>query len=97
MDMAASSSEGSHFSQAETHALLEGLRAHYGIMRTKLSSAVTAKTKRDIWTDVAKRVNATGSGHLRTLEQVKLRWKNLKRKATKDHSEAQKPKTGNKP
>ncbi|KAG7278240.1 hypothetical protein CRUP_012736 [Coryphaenoides rupestris] len=41
--------------------------------------------KHNIWTDITKRVNATGSGQLRTLEQVKLLWKNLKQKATKDH------------
>ena len=97
MDMASSNSKGSILIQAETHALLEGVRAHYGIMRTKLGSSVTAEMKHDIWTDITKRVNATGSGQLWTLDQVKLRWKNFKQKATKDHSEAQKPKTDNKP
>ena len=66
-------------------------------MRTKLRSSVTAEMKQEIRTDITKRVNTAGSGQLRTLEQVKLHWKNLKQKATKDHSEAQKPKTGNKP
>ena len=31
------------------------------------------------------------------MDQVRLRWKNLKQKATKDHFEAKNPPTGNKP
>ncbi|KAJ8403982.1 hypothetical protein AAFF_G00343320 [Aldrovandia affinis] len=53
--------------------------------------------KNDIWIEITQNVNATGSGQMRTVEQVKLRWKNLKAKATKDHAEAKKNQTGNKP
>ncbi|KAI9520096.1 hypothetical protein NQZ68_021815 [Dissostichus eleginoides] len=44
--------------------------------------------------EVTDNVNATGSGHKRTVDQVKLRWKNLKQQATKDHSQAKNPQTG---
>ncbi|KAJ8387028.1 hypothetical protein AAFF_G00162050 [Aldrovandia affinis] len=53
--------------------------------------------KNDIWTEITQNVNATGSGQMRSVERVKLRWKNLKAKATKDHAEAKKTVTGNKP
>ena len=68
--MEASSSKGSNFTQAETYALLEGIRAHYHVMRSKLSSSITTRMKQKIWTDITDRVNATGSGQLRTLGQV---------------------------
>lgn len=62
----------------------------------KLGTSVTANVKNNIWTDITKSVNATGSGQLRTLDQVKLHRKNLKQKTTKDQSECQNRKTGNK-
>ncbi|KAI9543610.1 hypothetical protein NQZ68_008657 [Dissostichus eleginoides] len=43
--------------------------------------------------EVTDNVNATGSGHKRTVDQVRLRWKNLKQQATKDHSQAKNPQT----
>lgn len=67
-------------------------------MRTKLGSSVPTKMKHNIWPDITRRVNATGNSQLRTQEQVKLCWNNLKQTATKDHcSESQIPQTGNKP
>ncbi|RXN19418.1 hypothetical protein ROHU_007285 [Labeo rohita] len=41
--------------------------------------------------------NTKKSGQRRTTDQIKLRWKNLKARATKDHAEAKNPQTGNKP
>lgn len=64
MDMpastSASTSKGSNFTLAETHALLEGVRANYANIMAKLSTSVTAKMKHNIWTDITKSVNATG-------------------------------------
>ncbi|KAJ8415127.1 hypothetical protein AAFF_G00008250 [Aldrovandia affinis] len=51
--------------------------------------------KTDIWTEITKNVNATGSGQMGTVEQ-ELKWKNLKAKPTKDNAEANKTQTGNK-
>lgn len=58
---------------------------------------MTNKKKNYVWAEITKNVNATGSGQKRTTDQVKFRWKNLKAKATKDHSEAKNTQTGNKP
>ena len=92
--------KGSNFTTAETTALLEGVRAHYQALFGAFSgpgqSSLSAKCKNAIWADITKQVNATGSGQRRNVEQVRLRWKNLKQKATKDHSEAKNPQTGNK-
>ena len=85
------------FTLAETYALLDDVRANYSNMMAKHGISVTAKMNHKIWNDITKSVNATGSGQLRTLDQVEQRWKNVKQKATKYHSESQNPKTGNKP
>ncbi|KAL7399830.1 hypothetical protein ABVT39_002533 [Epinephelus coioides] len=94
-------SKGLNFTTAETHALLDGVRTNYeclfGTFSTPDQSNVSARLKSEIWADITAQVNATGSGQFRSVEQVKLRWKNLKQKATKDHSEAKNPQTGNKP
>ena len=86
--------KGSNFITAETTALLEGVRANYQALFGAFSgpgqSSLSSKLKNEIWADITKQVNATGSGQRRNVEQVRLRWKNLKQKATKDHSEAKK-------
>jgi len=94
-------SKGPNFTVAETHALLEGVRCHYGSIVGRFSSSkggeLTNKKKNDIWVEITQNVNAMGSGQKRTTEQVKFRWKNLKARATKDHAEAKNTQTGNKP
>ena len=92
--------KGRYFTTAETTALLEGVRTNYQALFGAFSgpgqSSLSAKLKNKIWADITKQVNATGSGQRRNMEQVRLRWKNLKQKATKDHSEAKNPQTVNK-
>lgn len=94
-------SKGSNFTVTETHALLEGVRHHYASIVGRFSSTkggeLTNKKKNDAWAEITRNVNATGSGQKRTTDQIKFRWKNLKAKATKDHSEAKNTQTGNKP
>ncbi|XP_033962461.1 uncharacterized protein [Pseudochaenichthys georgianus] len=90
--------KGPNFTSAETHALLQSVRNHYdsivGIFNREGGST---KVKSGIWMEVTDHVNATGSGHKRTVDQVRLRWKNLKQHATKDRSQAKHPLTGDKP
>ena len=92
--------KGSNFTTAETTALLEVVRANYQALFGGFSgpgqSSLSSKVKNKIWADITRQINATGSGQRRSVEQVRLRWKNLKQKATKDHSEAKNPQTGNK-
>ena len=80
--------------------ILEGVRANYQALFGGFSgpgqSSLSSKVKNKIWADITRQINATGSGQWRSVEQVRLRWKNLKQKATKDHSEAKNPQTGNK-
>ncbi|TNN58030.1 hypothetical protein EYF80_031778 [Liparis tanakae] len=91
--------KGSNFTAAETTALLEGARANrralFGAAGGPGQSSLSSKLKNKIWADITKQVNATGSGPRRNVEQVRLRWKNLKQRATKDHSEATKNQRGN--
>ena len=58
---------------------------------------VTNKRKKDIWIEITPNVNAVGSVQKRTLEQVKVRRKNLRARAAKDLAEAKNTSTGNKP
>ncbi len=99
--MEAQRSKGLNFTAAETHALLEGVRLNYqtlfGTFSTPGQTNVSAKIKAGVWAAISEQVNATGSGQLRTVEQVKLWWKNSEQKATKDQAEAKNPQTGNKP
>ncbi|KAF4095434.1 hypothetical protein G5714_024512 [Onychostoma macrolepis] len=91
-------SRSCNFTAAETNALLEGVRCHYGTIVGSFNSAKdTNKKKNDVWILITENVNAIGSGQRRTTDQIKLRWKNLKARATKDHAEAKNPQTGNKP
>ncbi|KAF3856839.1 hypothetical protein F7725_017562, partial [Dissostichus mawsoni] len=80
--------KGPNFTSAETHALLQSVRNNYDSIVGSFNTEGGA-SKLD-------NVNATGSGHKRTVDQVRLRWKNLKQQATKDHSQAKNPQTGNK-
>ncbi|KAJ7996461.1 hypothetical protein DPEC_G00237310 [Dallia pectoralis] len=91
-------SRSCNFTAAETNALLEGVWCHYGTIVGSFNSAKdTNKKKNDVWISIKENVNAIGSGQRRTTDQIKLRWKNLKARATKDHAEAKNPQTGNKP
>ncbi|KAF3856904.1 hypothetical protein F7725_017627 [Dissostichus mawsoni] len=90
--------KGPNFTSAETHALLQSVRNNYdSIVGSFNREGGATKVKSGIWMEVTDNVNATGSGHKRTVDQVRLRWKNLKQQATKDHSQAKNPQTGNKP
>ncbi|XP_034058418.1 uncharacterized protein LOC117537340 [Gymnodraco acuticeps] len=81
--------KGPNFTSAETHALLLGVRNNYdSIVGSFNREGGATKVKSGIWMEVTDNVNATGSGHKRTVDQVRLRWKNLKQQATKDHSQA---------
>lgn len=89
--------KGPNFTSAETHALLQSVRNNYdSIVGSFNREGGATKVKSGIWMEVTDNVNATGSGHKRTVDQVRLRWKNLKQQATKDNSQAKNPQTGNK-
>ncbi|KAL3051932.1 hypothetical protein OYC64_002038 [Pagothenia borchgrevinki] len=89
--------KGPNFTSAETHALLQSVRNNSdSIVGSFNREGGATKVKSGIWMEVTDNVNATGSGHKMTVDQVRLRWKNLKQQATKDHSQAKNPQTGNK-
>ena len=86
--MEAQRSKGLNFTAAKTRIAGWGAIKLYqwliGTFSTPGQSNVSARTKVEIWTLITEQINATGSGQLRSVEQVKLWWKNLKQKATKD-------------
>lgn len=94
-----SKSKGSNFTTVETNVLLEGVRLNYQALFGSGSGqqTVTPKVKNEIWQNITRQVNATGAGEHRTADQVRLRWKNLKQRATRDMLEARNPPIGNKP
>lgn len=91
-------SKASNFTTVETNVLLEGIRANYQALFSSGSGqhTVTPMVRNEIWQDITRAVNATGSGEHRTADQVRLRWKNLKQRATRDMLEARTPPAGSK-
>ena len=57
--------------------LIEGISNKKDILMTKLQSAVTNKKKREVWREITANVNSLGIA-LRTEEDLKKKWKDLK-------------------
>lgn len=68
------------FSEAERLALTEAIRDRYGILFGALGPEVTFKAKTVAWKEVLEAVNKV-SGNLRTMQQLKEKYKNLKKEA----------------
>nr|XP_055042871.1 uncharacterized protein LOC129429909 [Misgurnus anguillicaudatus] len=76
------------FSAAEQELLLEGYAEFQTLIKTQGNTSKAAKTRREGWQKVADKLNAaTTGGPLRTLEQVKIKYKNILQNATKKRAE----------
>ncbi|KAK1904602.1 Myb/SANT-like DNA-binding domain containing protein 4 [Dissostichus eleginoides] len=63
--------KGPNCTSAETHALLQSVRNNYdSIVGSFNREGGATKVKSGIWMEVTDNVNATGSGHKRTVDQV---------------------------
>jgi len=72
-----------NFSEDEMRNLLEGILTEKELIQSKLQSSVTVKKKKDAWARVTAGVNARSSGAIRTDDDCKKKWKDMKSAALK--------------
>ena len=72
-----------NFSVSEISAIQENVQKNINILQTKLTNAITNKTKNELWEDITKAVNAVGRAN-RSVQEVKDKWKNLHSVAKKE-------------
>jgi len=76
-----------NFSDIEMRYLLEGVQNEKEVIQSKLQSSVTVKMKKDAWSRITESVNARSIGVVRTEEDCKKKWKDLKSASLKDKVE----------
>ena len=79
-----------NFSDDEVRYLLEGILTEKDIIQSKLQSSVTVKRKREAWMRIMAGVNARSSGVVRSEEDCKKKWKDLKSAVLKERVEQKK-------
>lgn len=86
------------FSEKEKKTLIDAVEKDYSLINGKFTDQVTLKKKGIAWMDVTRKVNAHGK-FLRTVEQVKKKWEDLKGDAKKAANKVatNRKKTGNLP
>ncbi|XP_064619463.1 nuclear apoptosis-inducing factor 1-like [Lineus longissimus] len=87
-----------NFTPNETNRLIELVEDNYRIISSKFSDQVTLKRKKDVWLEISRKLNAI-SLCLRTVEEVKKKWDDIKVRAKKKANEdrTRDGKTGNVP
>jgi len=76
-----------NFSECEMRHLLEGVLNEKELIQSKLQSSVTLKMKKEAWARITEGVNARSSGVVRTDEECKKKWKDLKSTSLKERLE----------
>ena len=76
-----------NFSDTEMRYLLEGVQNEKDVIQCKLQSMLTLKMKKDAWSRITEGVNARSIGVVRTEEDYKKKWKDLKSASLKDKLE----------
>jgi hypothetical protein len=64
------------FSTSEINKITELVEENLQIIQSKLTNAITNKTKQETWVKIARQVNAIGVAH-RSVQEIKNKWKNL--------------------
>jgi len=81
-----------NFSDEEIRFLLEGILVEKDLLQSKLQSSVTVRKKKEAWTRITAAVNARSSGVVRTEDDCRKKWKDMKSASLKER--AQQKKTG---
>lgn len=85
-----------NFSDGEIRKLIELYSQHKDVLTAKQSNSVTNKRKILIWGEITEAVNDS-SDCLRSVKDIKKKWKDLLTKARKDASDKKKKPTGGGP
>ena len=72
------------FTEREKMALVESFSIHADTLQSPLTNTITNETKRKAWDAVTNAVNAVNPAVVRTLQEVKKKWKNLVSETKKD-------------
>ena len=72
------------FTEGEKMALVESFSIHADTLQSPLTNTITNETKRKAWDAVTNAVNAVNPAVVRTLQEVKKKWKNLVSETKKD-------------
>ena len=78
-----------NFTSDELRALLEGIGQDRDMVMCKFSSQITLKHKKEAWGRILRAVNGCGNC-LRTEEDLKKKWKDLKAAALREESDQKK-------
>jgi len=76
-----------NFSDTETRFLLEGVMSEKDIIHSKLQSTVTLRMKKEAWAKIAAGVNSRSSSVVRTEDDCKKKWKDMKSAMLKEKVE----------
>jgi len=76
-----------NFSDEEVRYLLEGILEEKVLIQSKLQSSVTMRKKKEAWHRIIAAVNARSNGVIRTEEECRKKWKDVKSAALKSKNE----------
>ena len=79
-----------NFSDDEIRCLLEGIGEEREPILSKLCNSVTLRTKKEAWGRVLRAVNACSKDGVRTEDDLKKKWKDLKSGALREQADQKK-------
>ncbi|XP_020911113.2 t-SNARE domain-containing protein 1-like [Exaiptasia diaphana] len=78
-----------NFTSSECTIILEEAEKHLDIIKSKFSTVITNKKKKETWKDITSKVNALGVSE-RTPEEIKDKWRAMVSTAKKKHNKVAK-------
>ena len=78
-----------NFTADELRCLLEGIGEERALVLCKFSNSITAKSKKDAWGRILRAVNGCGNC-VRTEDELKKKWKDMKAGALREESDQKK-------
>jgi len=75
-----------NFSDVELRCLLEGICVEKEIINCQLQGALTARRKKEAWERIQVQVNAVSAGAVRSVDELKTKWKQLKTNVLKEQT-----------
>ena len=90
-DPSAKRNRKANFTAAESAVILEEAEKHLNIIKSKFSNVITNRKKNEVWESIRQKVNALGVC-VRTVQEVKDKWRGMVSSAKKEHSKIGKEK-----
>ena len=74
-----------NFTASECSLILEEAEKHIDVIKSKFSTVITNKKKKQTWQDITSKVNALGVSE-RTAAEIKDKWRSMVSSAKKTHN-----------